>query len=196
MFAYCENSSVNCYDPNGYDREFVDFLDRCLSGGVGRDMATAGLGALLWNLGVSAFDATAAFMKSVGDSVAQSAEKTTDRYLRRTHYVYHLTDSNKTVQYVGRTQHLSSRKNAHKNSKHRGHLEFNIVTPELTYYEARAVEQASMLYHHTLNTSKKMHNQINGVAPKYWDSYKTIAMGVVGYVDNQISNEVLWWAEG
>lgn len=50
-----------------------------------------------------------------------------------------------------------------------------------------------MAYHHTLNTANKMNNQINGIAPKYWKSYKEIAIGMLGYGWNQVSNETLYW---
>lgn len=50
-----------------------------------------------------------------------------------------------------------------------------------------------MAYYHTINTANKMNNQINSVAPKYWDVYKEIAMGTLNYGWNQMTNEILYW---
>ena len=58
-----------------------------------------------------------------------------------------------------------------------------------------AAEQAAMVYCHKLKTSNKMHNQINGIAPKYWGAYKGLALGMLDFGWNQVSNEILYWAE-
>ena len=39
----------------------------------------------------------------------------------------------------------------------------------------------------------KMNNQINSVAPKYWDKFKGIASGLLDYGYNQMTNEILYW---
>ena len=35
------------------------------------------------------------------------------------------------------------------------------------------------------------HNQINGIAPKYWDAFKELALGTKDYAENKITNEIL-----
>ena len=52
-----------------------------------------------------------------------------------------------------------------------------------------------MIYHHTINTANKANNQINGIAPKFWDTFKVIALGTLEYADNQMTNEILYWLE-
>ena len=60
---------------------------------------------------------------------------------------------------------------------------------------ARGVEQAYMLYYHTINTKNAMNNQINGISPHnvQKDVYLKAAEGALGYAWNQVSNEVLYW---
>jgi hypothetical protein len=65
----------------------------------------------------------------------------------------------------------------------------------LNLLEARALEQAGMVYYHTINTTNKMNNQINGIAPKCWGAFKEIALGTLNYIDNKMTNAILCWAE-
>ena len=46
---------------------------------------------------------------------------------------------------------------------------------------------------HTINTANKMNNQINSVSPKYWGAFKELALGILNYGWNQMSNEILYW---
>lgn len=41
----------------------------------------------------------------------------------------------------------------------------------------------------------RMNNLINGVNPKYWKIYEEAGKAVAEYIDNQLSNEILNWAE-
>ena len=68
-----------------------------------------------------------------------------------------------------------------------------VVATNLNLIEARALEQAGMVYHHTINTANKMNNQINSVAPQYWNVFKEIALGTLNYTENQMTNEILYW---
>mgnify|MGYP001124310717 FL=1 len=43
--------------------------------------------------------------------------------------------------------------------------------------------------------TSKMNNQINSVAPKYWGAFKELAIGVLNYGWNQMTNEILYWTE-
>ena len=53
-----------------------------------------------------------------------------------------------------------------------------------------------MLYYHTLNTSDKKNNQINGIRLNniFLKDYIWAAKDIMGYAWNQVSNEVLYWA--
>lgn len=62
--------------------------------------------------------------------------------------------------------------------------------------EARGVEQIQMMYHHTVNTSNKLNNQINGISPRNpnLSMYMEAGRGVLSYLENKISNEILYWS--
>lgn len=54
-----------------------------------------------------------------------------------------------------------------------------------------------MLYYHTRNPGNQTHNQINGISYNNdaKDIYIKKAEGILGYLWNQVSNDVLSWAE-
>ena len=62
-----------------------------------------------------------------------------------------------------------------------------------TRHDARVVEQTYMLLYHSINTSNKMNNQINSIAPRFWSDFTAIAAGVLEYTWNSISDEMLYW---
>ena len=66
---------------------------------------------------------------------------------------------------------------------------------DLSAEAARGIEQIEMLYYHTLNTSNKINNQINGISPnnKNLLKYMEAGRGALKYTENQISNEILYW---
>ena len=68
-----------------------------------------------------------------------------------------------------------------------------MIASGLSLPKDRALEQAGTAYYHTINTANKANNQINGVSPKYWDAYKSVASGVLDYGWNQMTNEILYW---
>lgn len=113
------------------------------------------------------------------------------------YYVYVLMDVSKNVQYVGRTKDPVARKNAHKANPFRKGLDFTIVASDLSYEQARGLEQTLMLYYHTLNPGNQTNNQINGISYNNdaKDIYIKKAEGILGYLWNQVSNDVLSWAE-
>ena len=97
------------------------------------------------------------------------------------------------MQYVGRTNDVERRERAHRANPARSGLRLEVIASDLTLEESRALEQAGMAYYHTINTANKMNNQINSVAPKYWDKFKGIASGLLDYGYNQMTNEILYW---
>jgi len=97
------------------------------------------------------------------------------------------------VQYVGRTINVENRKKAHERNPFRAGLRMEILQSNLTLLEARVIEQACMAYYHTLNTADKMNNQINSLSPQYWGAAKEVALGVLDYGWNQVTNEILYW---
>ena len=99
------------------------------------------------------------------------------------------------MQYVGRTTDVPKREKAHEANPARAGLKLVVIQPNLNYAEARAIEQAAMVYYHTINTANKMNNQINGISPlnPKLGIYKEAALGMIDYAWNQVSNEILYW---
>ena len=177
MFAYCENNPVNLSDNSGHEAVAI------------------GVGAIV-GLVVAVAVVSYAATKFIGSIVSEKS-KTADRAARKNeknNSVYILKDDKGVVQYVGRTNNVVRRKAAHRANPDRAELEFEVIASELSLQEARALEQAGMVYYHTLSTAQKMNNQINGVAPKYWGAFKEIALGVLKYRENVMTNEILYWA--
>ena len=129
----------------------------------------------------------------ISTAAAAAAAAAEEKAKKRNHTVYALEDSNGKIQYVGRTTNLKNREKAHEANPYRKGLKISILASGLNYHEARALEQAGMVYHHTINTANKMNNQINGIAPKYWGIYKEIALGTLNYEWNRMTNEILYW---
>ena len=102
-------------------------------------------------------------------------------------------DNEYRVQYVGRTVDIDKRASAHSLNPARRDLQMQVVATGLNLWQAKALEQAAMIFHHTINTADKRNNQINGIAPMNWDPMKNIAMGTLDYLWNKLTNEILYW---
>ena len=202
MFAYCGNNPVNRVDLNGHFWKelwgaFTETLQQtsgyfAIAASISQAdtvaLGPADIVAAALILGGLVYCGTGA-TKAV---VSSAIEKAT----RPDHTVYKLVDlKTEEVKYVGRTKNMQARQRAHEANPFRKGLRMQVIQDGLTRGQARAVEQASMLYYHTINTANKVNNQINGIAPKYWGAYKEIAKGVLEYVGNQASNEILYWLE-
>ena len=153
-------------------------------GGMSSGAATIAAGALL----VAGASATASV-------ASKTVEKKADRNSKRNNTVYKLVDKNDEVQYVGRTTSVTARADAHKHNPFRKDLRMEIIAQDLSYNEARGLEQIAMLQCHTINTANRMNNQINGISPfnKSLGIYMAAGRGVAEYLGNQISNEILYW---
>ena len=215
MFAYCFNNPVNKSDPTGNWPKLstiftVIAIAAVAVAAVAAIVATCGAAAPLAAAGVGAIGGMAAGSAATAAGVATSAfivagisaaaavtsavaEQAVEKSAKQNNSVYYLKDDAGKVQYVGRTNNVSRRKLAHGANPARAGLEMEVVASGLSLAESRALEQAGMLYHHTINTADKMNNQINGVAPKYHDAFKEIALGALNYGWNQMTNEILYW---
>ena len=129
-------------------------------------------------------------MNSIGEKL-----KTNTGNNGKAHTVYFLVDESGTVQYVGRTTNSSARERAHSANPFRKHLRFEIFRSNLTAEEARGLEQILMIHYHTLNIKNKANNQINGISPynPQLAQYMTAARTLLQYIENQITNEALYW---
>ena len=128
------------------------------------------------------------------NTLAIASSKT--KYSEEIYTVYALVDLDEQVQYVGRTENVPARMAAHKANPARKDLEFHILHENLNYYQARGLEQAYMLHYHTINKGNPMNNQINGISLN--NDNKTIYIKAVQkfarYIENQVTNELLNWA--
>ena len=190
MFAYCNNCPCDSFDEDGQMQRMRKEL-AAYGGGGG-----AGIIAGLVTIAAAAVQGIAYAAKQTAKVVVKAVSKAVKRATEKKHIVYHLVDENNNnkVEYVGRTCNEAKRKAAHKRNEKRRHLEMVVVARNLSYEQARALEQISMTYHHTINTANKVNNQINGVSPNDWGCLAEIGKGTLNYAENKITNEILWWA--
>ena len=134
--------------------------------------------------------------KSVGKTRAVTRAMT--RLTSKSYTVYKLVDDKNQVQYIGRTVNVEARRRAHGLNEYRSGLELIPIHENLSYAAARGLEQTYMLHYHTLNTINRMNNQINGISPTNVNkqAYIEAARGAAGFMWNEISNEIMCWAEG
>lgn len=115
-----------------------------------------------------------------------------EKKLKKDHTVYKLVDKSGKVQYVGRTINVTAREKAHNTlgSKTVG-LDFIPIKSGLNYYQARGLEQIAILEYNTKNYL----NSINGIGPnnKNFNTFMAAGRQFAHYVNNQISNEILYW---
>ncbi len=218
MFSYCFNNPVNMSDSTGNWPKLSKIFTIVAVAAVGvavvaATIATCGAAAPALAVagggiigGVSAGAVATATSVATGAMIVAGvstaaavksaiAEKTAEKKARRNNSVYVLKDNTGTVQYVGRTNNVNRRRAAHSANPARAGLELEVIQSNLNYIQARAIEQAAMAYYHTINTTNKMNNQINGISPSNpkLGIYKEAAVGMLDYAWNQVSNEILYW---
>ena len=209
MFAYCLNNPVMYADDGGtwpsLSQVFaavavaaatVAVVAACVAtagaaapalitvaGTVVNTTAVAGAAAAV--AGEAAAVAGAAF------TAAAVAKKTEQR--QKSYTVYCLKDEKNQVVYVGRTCNYRQRMQAHSLNPNRAGLKPEILQSNLNYGQARAAEQAYIVYYSTLDRSNKKKNQINGVNPNRPD-YKRImrrGFGINEALDSILTNYFL-----
>ena len=216
VFAYCFNNPVDMVDPTGdWPKLSTIFtvvaavavavaavaLTVVTCGAAAPALVAAGggiIGGISTGAAATAASVATGAMIAAGVSTAAAVtstvvEKTVEKTGERNNSVYVLKDGAGTVQYVGRTSNVSRRMRAHNANPARAGLEMVVIASGLNLSESRALEQAGMAYYHTINTTNRMNNQINSVAPKYWSAFKEIALGTLRYGWNQMTNEILYW---
>jgi len=170
MFAYCNNSPVQSVDHTGEG-----------------PIAIGVLGEVLISLAKAAA-ATAAVAAGVA-IVKKSAKQR-----QKSHTIYTLSDpTTNQVTYVGRTTDIKTRMKAHSLNPARRKLTATVLHEGLTYEQARAAEQAYILYYSTLDKNNKSSNQINGVNPNRKDYLSVMqnGFGVSEAVDSVLTNKLL-----
>jgi hypothetical protein len=170
MFAYCGNNPINCLDFSG-----------C------RQNQLQGSRAELLNAMVLGAGAVV--------TMAQIPIEQEEVKAYTVYFLYDDEDINQSVVYVGRvkTANFASRMAYHA-TKGR---QLKYVIDNLDYAQCRVVEQAGMVYYHTINRNNPKHNQIRGISPnnKNINIYLSAIMSIVNegiYPENIILPVSFW----
>ena len=157
MFAYCGNNPVKNIDQLGTSYESTGLSNSRFI------MVSYGL-----LLGTGAAVALTLPSSTRKDKAKSEGVAIPDRYTstKRQYTVYFLSDANShndDIVYVGRvkTENFDARMSYHE-SKGRA---YNFSINNLTYAECRFVEQAGMIWCHSINRDNSINNQIRGISP-------------------------------
>jgi len=218
MFQYCFNNPVNMDDPSGYWPKLSTILTAvavvatvvaigavvvATAGAAAPAFALAGGAVLGGSAGGAAGVAAAAGVVAIGAGAAsvgvKAVEKSMSRSSTQSYTVYALADDNGEVKYVGRTKNFNTRMKQHQKPGSRTEgLTPKVRIDNLSYAQARGLEQLGMTYYHTRAfMGENGKNLINGISPKRWGTtpYLDAGRAMSGYLYNQISNEILCWTE-
>ena len=216
LYCYCANDPVICYDPLGYYVSFIPAFDGVgdvdsisqmappIYGVAGGEVLSGSISfgnrVVAVSLGIAP---VALFASEIVGSDALSSESTN---ISKNSYdsfytVYGLTDplSNEVV-YIGRTKNFGKRMYAHNRpgSRTQGLIP-TIRIDNLTYNEARGLEEIGMIYYHTRKfLFEQGINLIHGISPtnKNIDVYLDAASRRCDYLYNRMDNTYLCWLEG
>ena len=195
LYSYCQNMPVGMADYNGHSMTLTLTLALpAIGAALSTVAAPVAAGAAIGITAAVTFHNVVKF-KELVDAGINALEEEGKKRRNSIYTVYALSDS-EGVRYVGRTKNYETRMRAHRKSFDKKDLKDNKLGENLTYEEARGLEQTAMLYYHTLKTAKGL-NKINGISPKnkLANIYMEEAKGVAGYITNQISNEILDWMD-
>ena len=213
-YAYCRNSPIILEDDSGKWPSFSKVLRgiavvAAAVAVVAVTVATCGAAApVLAGIGIAeatAVTTSAAIVAGaalVTSAAATTAAVVTEAYENqpREYTVYCLADPvTKEVQYVGRTKSFERRMQAHRAPYSRTNgLIPTVRIDNLTYVEARGLEEVGMAYYHTrkyLNEGGR--NLIRAISPRNKNAsiYRDAASQRCSYLYNRISNRYLCWLE-
>ena len=173
IFLYTDNNYVNAIDLSG---KFplalpnpIDWLNG-LGEAIGKTIenAPAFLGTMFGVISVPTSVSVVGLVVASGIVLQQIYENNAKRAKKaedRNQNVYVLVDKFDVITYVGRTKSIDSAKYRHSHNLARKHLHFHTIATNLTYMEARGLEQILILRCDTKRTENKKYNQINGVNP-------------------------------
>lgn len=170
MYAYCYSNPVNLIDVNGD----LPGLATLLMGGI---ITCLGIAIIPQDTWVTAGEAIGSVIQGISNVASSATSKKTTTSVTATKTTINKTkSSNNTVyvlkereqiQYVGRTTNPEARKIAHQSNPSKRNLTFTIIQNNLSYFQARGLEQILITQYKTLNRGNPMNNQINGIS---WDN--------------------------
>ncbi len=173
MYSYTCNNPIVRIDPNGKSWGAA-ILGGALSGGIGAG-AVIGAGMVVVG-GLLLFDAAYSYYVDnvytrpqttrVSDKVNKNKSKN-NKKKERNNVVYGLYDSERNIQYAGRTNNQKRREAAHNRNPLKKDLTFRVLVRDLTLDEARITEQTIIAKCNTLNRTdiRGWNNKINSIGP-------------------------------
>ena len=146
------------YDPAGHFA--VDFQQKELEGGVAGAGMVLGVGHLFSLLYATTKEAVEELIERV-QQIQISVSPPRGDYT--VYFLCAAGDPSKTIIYVGRvkTDNFNSRMSYHEKMGR----EYVDSISNLSYESCRAIEQAGMMYYHTINRDSVLNNQIRGIGP-------------------------------
>ncbi len=198
LFMYCNGDPVNILDDSGENGVAIVAI-----GAIIAMTAIACWYIALQNYSMSYTVNANDSLSRAMDSVQEMIESGVEEFTLRNQNVYWLYDQNTNeIMYVGRTNDLKKREEAHKQNPVRKKymMDKKNALKGLTKAEARAYEQALMLINHTYKSGKAGCNAINGIGirnPKLFQYIVALQLREnASYIDNQLDNLLLNYAEG
>ena len=174
LYAYCSNNNVTFIDYSGSSAAIAiggtAFLTE-IAIAIGKTLLSAA--AILGGAALTEDIVTNSTYKNSSNS--KKSKKSSDT--AKEHNVYVLKDDDNEVQYVGRTKNLKATKYRHENNPNRKKLTLYPVYVDLTYNEARILEQKLIEEYKTLKKDIPMNNQINGMSKKHY-LYRFVPMPI------------------
>ena len=201
MFAYCLNNPANCVDMYGY----ASFA--CLDGelnplGMGRDWTGAGGGgiAVAFSLALGVIGLSEANRKTEKKvyvppkSAEKEATQSDTRNQGRLYSVYWMSaegDKTKKIVYVGRVT-MEGAKQREEYHKTKGRIKQGSYD-NLSWEEARGMEQVLMIYYHSIMKGTPIYNQINGVSltNRFYNRYWFQSINYLELLGNKMEEDIL-----
>ena len=133
--------------------------------------------------------ATQAFAVTAVAATAAVVSSTTEKKKQQSYSVYFLEDQGGTIQYVGRVTDRGY------DARMNYHYVIRNLTPahrisNLSYAEARGLEEIGMIEHHTLNALNPVNNQIHGISSRNPNGERYME-AACNYLFNRAENYVL-----
>ena len=159
LYSYCQNTPLGMADYNGHSMTLALTLTLpAIGAALSTVAAPVAIGAAIGITAAVTVHNVVRF-KELVDAGINALEEEGKKRRNSIYTVYALSDS-EGVRYVGRTKDYETRMKAHRKSLDKGNLIDSKLGENLTYEEARGLEQTAMLYYHTLKTAKGL-NKIN-----------------------------------
>ena len=206
MFAYCLNNPVNMSDDSGnWPKASTLFAAVAVTAIAVVALATVTLavaaiapaaiavgGSVISSAAVAAAASTIgtnALVVAAGSTAAAIASSQIEKKHSQSYSVYFLEDSSGRIQYVGRvTDRGYNARMAHHYATRGLTPAYRI--PNLSYAEARGLEEIGMIECHTLNVTNPKNNQIHGISTRNKNGERYMK-AACNYLSNRAENWVL-----